>query len=328
MFQTAISEDEIFKNHQTGIGHPESPSRFIISKKALKLKRLLNPSNRVVPRIATHEELKLCHTEDYIQTVQENMLACAKSGREDGAFTLSTGDVQICSASDQVARYAVGAVLASIDEIMLGQAQNAFCLVRPPGHHACSNKGMGFCIYNNVSIGARYLIQKYGVERVLIVDWDVHHGNGTQEIFYQDPSVFYFSTHNKNIYPGTGFSNEKGAGRGLGYTLNFPLVGNLETRIAIRDIFKNSLSEAMKVYKPQFVLISAGFDAHEWDPLGGFNLTTDDFMELTSITKGIASEYAEGRLLSVLEGGYSLRALEEVIPAHVEVLQGAASRFQ
>jgi len=321
VFQTVISEDEIFKTHLTGRGHPESPSRFKIAKDALKLRGLLSPTNRVAPRLATSAELMLCHTQDYIQTVQENMLACVKCGREDGSFTLSTGDVQICSASDQVARYAVGAVLGSIDAIMLGQALNAFCLVRPPGHHACSDKGMGFCIYNNVSIGARYLIQKYGIERVLIVDWDVHHGNGTQEIFYQDPSVFYFSTHNKHIYPGTGFSNERGAGLGLGYTLNFPLEGNLGTRTALLEIFNHSLREAMKIYKPQFVLISAGFDAHEWDPLGGFNLTTEDFRELTSITKGIAFEYAEGRLLSVLEGGYSLRALEEVIPAHVGVLQ-------
>lgn len=320
MFQTVISEDEIFKTHLTGRGHPESPSRFKIAKDALKLKGLLSPTNRVAPRLATIEELRLCHTEDYIQTVQKNMLACIKCGCEDGSFTLSTGDVQICSASDQVARYAVGAVLASLDAIMLGQARHAFCLVRPPGHHACSDKGMGFCIYNNVSVGARYLIQKYGLERVLIVDWDVHHGNGTQEIFYQDPSVFYFSIHNKNIYPGTGFSYERGAGPGLGYTLNFPLEGNLSTRKAILEIFNHALKEAMKMYKPQFVLISAGFDAHEWDPLGGFNLTTEDFRELTSIMKDIAFEYAEGRLLSVLEGGYSLRALEEVIPAHVGVL--------
>jgi acetoin utilization deacetylase AcuC-like enzyme len=317
---TLIAEDEFFTHHLTGYGHPESPFRFKVGKYSLQTQGLLKRENTLKPHFATDQELLLCHTRDYIDEVQRNMRACELSGLVDGSFQLSTGDVQICPESDRVARYAVGAVLEAVDAIMQGRSKNAFCLVRPPGHHACSDRGMGFCLYNNVALGARYVIQKYHLKRVLIVDWDVHHGNGTQEIFYEDPSVFYFSTHNGRIYPGTGWLEETGNGAGKGFNLNYPLDPSQNPRESIKEIFSSSLVERMEAYRPEFVFISAGFDAHEWDPLGGFNLTTQAFAELTLIVKKIAEKHAEGRLVSVLEGGYNLDALAEVIPAHVKIL--------
>lgn len=324
MFQTFIVTDDVFMHHLTGLGHPESALRVKTSKLALQKNGLLTKDNTLKPRLATDQELLLCHTPEYINEVQKNINECIYRGINDGSFQLSTGDVQISIESDKVARYAVGGVLEGVDAVMEGHAKNVFCLVRPPGHHANSHIGMGFCIYNNVAIAARYLCQKYGLKRILIVDWDVHHGNGTQEIFYSDPSVFYFSTHNGRIFPGTGRLEEIGAGAGKGFTLNFPIDSTYNPRQVIQQIFSEVLMEKMKSYRPEFVLISAGFDAHAEDPLGGFNLNTQDFVELTKIVKKIAEDYAQGRLVSVLEGGYNLDALADVIPAHVGVLNNAS----
>ena len=308
------------KRHHTGFGHPESPFRFKVGKYALKTQGLLNRENSLAPRVASDDELLLCHTREYLDEVQKNIQECVQRDIDDGSFQLSTGDVQISKESDTVARFAAGAVLAAVDTIMEGRAKNAFCLVRPPGHHACSDRGMGFCLYNNVAVGARYAARKYGLKRILIVDWDVHHGNGTQEILYEDPSIFYFSTHNGRIYPGTGWVDERGKGAGEGFNLNFPLDPFKNPREAILEIFSHTLAEAMQSFQPEFVFISAGFDAHKLDPMGGFNLTTQDFADLTRLVKNIAEEYASGRLVSVLEGGYNLDVLAEVIPVHVGVL--------
>ena len=315
-----IAENDIFTEHLTGEGHPESPARFRVGKYALQNQGLLKKENTLNLRMATNEELLLCHTGEYLDEVQQNIKNCSIYGQDNGSFQLSTGDVQMSLQSDKVARYAVGAVLEAVHVVMMGKVKNVFCLVRPPGHHATKNRGMGFCIYNNVAIGARYACQKFRLDRVLIVDWDVHHGNGTQDIFYDDPSVFYFSTHNGKIYPGTGFKDEMGKGAGKGFNLNYPLDPNQNPREKIREIFSVDLREKMQTFRPQFVFISAGFDAHQLDPLGGFNLTTKDFVDLTEIVSEIADEYAEGRLVSVLEGGYSLNALADVIPAHVRAL--------
>lgn len=318
---TLIAEDEIFTKHLTGKSHPESPFRFKVCKYALQIQGLLRKDNTIHPRRATDAELLLCHTPDYIEEVQNNIQDCLAKGIDDGSYQLSTGDVQISIDSETVARYAVGAILEAVDSVMKGTAKNVFCLVRPPGHHAYSDHGMGFCIYNNVAIGAAYACQKYGCQRVLIVDWDVHHGNGTQEIFYGSSKVFYFSTHNGTIYPGTGRENEIGKGEGKGFTLNYPLnPRQQDPRQAIREIFSEVLNERMKIYQPDFVFISAGFDAHQWDPLGNFNLTTEDFVDLTHIVKEIAEKYAKGRLVSALEGGYDLDALAQVVPAHVKAM--------
>lgn len=315
-----IAENELFATHLTGKGHPESPQRFRVAKQALQKQGLLKASHTLSLRAATDQELLLVHTQTYLEELQKNILACKSFGLVDGSFTLSTGDVQICPVSEKVARCAAGSVLEAADVIMQGPLKRAFCLVRPPGHHATSDRGMGFCLYNNVALGARYVCRKYGLKKVLIVDWDVHHGNGTQDIFYEDPLVFYFSTHNGRIYPGTGQINEKGAGEGKGLNLNFPIDPWQNPRLLIKRFFENELARAMQGFKPEFVFISAGFDAHQRDPLGGFNLTTLDFVELTHIVKKIADEFAGGRLISVLEGGYDLTALAEVIPAHVQAL--------
>jgi acetoin utilization deacetylase AcuC-like enzyme len=197
--------------------------------------------------------------------------------------------------------------------------RNAFAAVRPPGHHATADAGMGFCVFNNVAIGARYAQRRHGLARVLIVDWDVHHGNGTQAIFYDDPSVFYFSIHQRPHYPGTGRANQTGTGAGQGFTLNCPLAAGSGGREA-RAAFLDRLVPAMRDFRPELVLVSAGFDARVGDPLGGLVLTDDDFADLTGIAMDIAAEYAGGRLVAALEGGYNLPGLAAAAGAHVRRL--------
>lgn len=319
MYNIKVIENDLFLCHLTGYGHPESPQRFKIAKAALREKKFID-EHPLPLRLATDSELLLCHTGNYLDIVRKNIEECSRLGIRDGSFQLSTGDVQICPDSEIVARAAVGAVLEAVDDVMNVHSKSVFCLVRPPGHHACSHIGMGFCIYNNVAVAARYACKKYGIDKILIVDWDVHHGNGTQEIFYEDSTVFYFSTHNGLIYPGTGRASETGKGKGEGFTLNVPIDPRQNPREKVKLAFEH-LADKMKSYQPQLIFISAGFDAHLWDPLGGFNLTTQDFVELTEIVKKMAQNYCEGRIVSVLEGGYNLDALAEVIPAHVQALE-------
>lgn len=309
---TYLITDPSFQYHLTGPGHPESPQRYssiLASVKTLGIKVF-------TPRDAKEEDILLCHTPVYLQTIKDDVQKCSDLGVVDGSYCLRTGDAQICPESYNIALKAVGAVLTGIDKVFQGEAQNVFCLVRPPGHHACSNAGMGFCLFNNIAIGARYAQKVYGVKRILIVDWDVHHGNGTQEIFYTDPSVFYFSTHQFPLYPGTGNENEVGSGDGKGTTLNCPIAPGPESCADVLKAFREKLVPAMKKFQPELVMISAGFDAHIRDPLGGFNLTDDDFSELTHITK----EIANGKIVSALEGGYDLQAIASAAKAHVASL--------
>jgi acetoin utilization deacetylase AcuC-like enzyme len=220
-----------------------------------------------------------------------------------------------------VARYAVGGILEAIDYVVLERVKNAFCAVRPPGHHASAMVGKGFCVFNNVAIGARYAQKKYGLKKILIADWDVHHGDGTQAIFEEDTSVFYFSTHRygRGFYPGTGSAQETGEG---GTILNCPIIPSqgISPRKEVLRAFHTLLPQAMETFRPNLVMISAGFDAHVKDPLGGFDLVEEDFAELTAITKKIAETYASGHLVSVLEGGYHLEALASSVCAHVREL--------
>jgi acetoin utilization deacetylase AcuC-like enzyme len=322
---TAIVADSAYVDHLTGRGHPEQPLRINAIEQALTRAGLLVEQNRVIPRLATNEELLLCHSADYIEKVKEEVANIVSYNLpDDGSVSLSTGDVMICSKSLNIALLAVGGVLTAIDLVMSGRFQNAFCMVRPPGHHASAEQGKGFCIFNNVAIGARYVQKKYRIQKVLIADWDVHHGDGTQAIFEEDPTVFYFSTHRYGygFYPGTGGRDETGKGLGKGTILNCPIIPSprIAPRDAILNGFETQLPKAMEAFRPDIVLISAGFDAHEKDPLGGFDLQDADFATLTQIVRQIADIYAQGRMISVLEGGYSLEGLASATRAHVEAL--------
>jgi acetoin utilization deacetylase AcuC-like enzyme len=216
----------------------------------------------------------------------------------------------------EAALAAAGSVLSAVDAVIGGRARRAFCAVRPPGHHASAERGMGFCVFNNVAIGARHARRQHGVERVLIADWDVHHGNGTQEVFWADGSVMFFDTHQHPWYPGTGLADQTGEGRGRGLILNRPFPSGAGRR-EIVTAFRNVLVPAADRFRPDLVMISAGFDSRVGDPLGQFTLSDQDFSELTDILLAIAEKHANGRLVSVLEGGYALDGLERAVAAHL-----------
>jgi acetoin utilization deacetylase AcuC-like enzyme len=308
---TAVLLDPIYREHLAGREHPERPERFDAVVQGLQQAGLLSRLARVDRRAATEEELLLCHTREYLRT--------AKHDVEVGQRYLSTGDTDITPNSWEIASMAAGGALNAVDAVATGRVRNVFCAVRPPGHHATASRGMGFCIFNNVATAARYAQRRHGAARALIVDWDVHHGNGTQDIFYADPTVFFFSTHQWPLYPGTGRADETGAGAGVGTTMNCPLPAGSGRR-EILGAIENSLVPAMERFRPEFVFISAGFDSRAGDLLGRFTLTDRDFADLTRAVMQIADRYAGGRLVSLLEGGYSLPGLASASAAHVEAL--------
>lgn len=317
---TALIADEHYTHHLTGPFHPEKPERVTAIIRQLEQNFLLNRNNLFSPRMATEQEVLYCHTKEYLEKVKVDIQKCIERNETLGTYTLSTGDVQISPESLTTALLAVGGSLVGIDCVMENRAKNAFCIVRPPGHHATASQGMGFCIFNNVAIAARYAQRKYAVRNIVIIDWDVHHGNGTQAIFYSDPSVFYFSTHQYPFYPGTGAENEKGYGAGMDTTLNCPIAAGPFSRSEVLRAFRHKLVPAMENFKPELVLISAGFDAHEADPLGGFTLSTEDYAVLTEIVMSIANHYCNGKIVSILEGGYDLKALADSAALHVKTL--------
>jgi acetoin utilization deacetylase AcuC-like enzyme len=312
-WQTALVSDERYQGHNPQDWHPECPARCeaVLAgiTRAVPAGRLL----ALAPRMATVEEVALCHPASYIEQVRADVAS--------GASQLSTGDTEIVACSYEVALLAVGGVLAAVDAVCEGRVRNAFCAVRPPGHHACRERGMGFCIFNNVAVAARYAQQRYGIERVLIVDWDVHHGNGTQEIFYADPTVYYFSTHQWPLFPGTGAPTETGRGAGMGYTRNCIFAAGA-TGADVMAAFQDQLLPAMESFQPGLVLVSAGFDARKDEPLSNLELEDAEFGALTRMVMGLADRYAGGRLVSVLEGGYGLEGLGLSAGEHVRVLAG------
>ena len=316
MQRTGIAADAKVRDHDPGAGHPEQPARFNAVVDRLAQVGLLSDLVRLETRSATIDELALVHTRDYLALVEREVNA--RRGQ------LSTGDTEIGPHSAEAARLAAGCVLAAVDAVFAGTVDNAFCVVRPPGHHASAGRGMGFCLFNNVAVAARYAQRKYGIERVLIADWDVHHGNGTQDIFYEDGSVLFFSTHQSPWYPGTGDSSERGAREGEGTTINCPFPAGAG-REEIAGAFREILLPAARRFAPELVLISAGFDARINDPLGQFRLTDSDFGELTRMLAELAGQYANRRLVSVLEGGYHLEGLALASEAHVRELSGHAS---
>lgn len=307
---TALLADPLYRRHlEDRAGHPERPERFDAVVGAL-----MPLAGRLLPipsRSATDEELLLSHTHAYVLR--------ARTEIEAGEPSLSTGDTDVTPNSWEVAIHAAGGVLNAVDAVCSGRVPNAFCAVRPPGHHATASRGMGFCVLNNVAIAARYAQRKHALARVAIVDWDVHHGNGTQDIFYEDPTVFFFSTHQWPLYPGTGRADETGAGPAVGTTMNFPLPAG-SGRKEILGAVQNSLMPAMESFRPELVIVSAGFDSRLGDLLGRFTLTDEDFFDLTRAVMEIASRSAGGRVVSVLEGGYNLDGLASAARAHVDAL--------
>lgn len=311
--KTAFVSHPIYLNHKTGEFHFENPDRLRAISAGLKNTGLISTLQPTEPREAALGWIERVHHKEYIETVKQDV--------SSGARFLSTrsGNTAICPESFLVALWAVGGVLGACDAIMSGSVKNAFCAVRPPGHHATPDRGMGYCLFNNVAIAARYLQGKYGLEKILIVDWDVHHGNGTQDIFYDDGSVFFFSTHQWPWYPWTGSTEETGTGPGKGATLNVPLPAGTGDKEMIAA-FEEKLIPNANLFQPDFVIISAGFDSRNTDPLGRFRVSDDGFQRLTQIMKQIADDHAEGRLVSVLEGGYSLKGLEQAVPSHIQEL--------
>jgi acetoin utilization deacetylase AcuC-like enzyme len=297
--------------HEPPRDHPESPTRLDAVMRSVRLLEQAGRVSVVAPRPATDGDLRLVHSSAYVTKVRAEIAA--------GRRTLSTGDTEISPGSLTAALAAAGTVVTAVDAVMTGRTRTAFCAVRPPGHHASQARGMGFCVFNNIAIGARHARHRHGVERILIADWDVHHGNGTQEVFWSDGSVLFFDIHQHPWYPGTGSADEQGNGKGRGLILNNPFAAG-SGRDEILRAFRDVLVPAAARFKPQLVMISAGFDSRAGDPLGRFTLTDQDFADLTDVVLAIAREHAGGRLVSVLEGGYSLDGLSRAVASHLDRL--------
>ena len=306
--------DTVFEAHDTGPGHPERPARLQAVRRAILRSGLDDVVRFVELESADDALLGLVHDAGHIARVEE---ACRS--RE---IAIDSMDTAICVESARIARLAAGSLVALCRGVAGAELRRGFAALRPPGHHAERDLAMGSCLFNNVAVAARYLREYEGVGRVMIVDWDVHHGNGTQHMFETDPDVFFFSVHQSPLYPGTGARGETGRDAGQGATLNCPLLpgaGAAEFLATLRD----ELVPAAERFRPEFVLISAGFDAHLADPLGGLEVSTEAYVEATRIVCDLADRWAEGRVVSTLEGGYDLDALAESVVAHLRVLHDA-----
>jgi acetoin utilization deacetylase AcuC-like enzyme len=309
---TAIIHHPIFHQHDTGPGHPETPSRYKVVMDALKNDAALWSGLREVQaREAPRGDIQAAHSPQLYKQIERVV--------SEGIGYLDA-DTIVSMRSLDAAKHAAGAPCQAIDLIMKGEVNNAFVPVRPPGHHATEERAMGFCLFNNVAVAARYAQQHHPeIERVAIIDWDVHHGNGTQGIFYDDPTVYFFSSHQYPWYPGTGTRGEKGTGRGRGYTLNLPLRAATPA-VEQKRAFESALEEMSASFSPDLIIISAGFDSHVGDPLGQLLLNDKDFVDMTRAVKQWAASSCQGRLVSCLEGGYNLETLGETVRAHVEEL--------
>lgn len=311
--KTCLVYGDVFLRHDTGPFHPESPARLESVMKGLARGGLSDRLLHVRPEPAPLPRLEKVHSGRYIREAREISAS--------GAAELHTTDNPVSPGTFEAALNASGAVLKAVDAVMGAAAENAFCAVRPPGHHALFDRAMGFCFFNNIAVGARYIQEACGLPKIAIIDWDAHHGNGTQDAFYRDPDVLYASIHQHPLFPGTGSEDEKGADEGLGFNLNFPVApGSGDGEYA--GLLEREIIPALEDFSPDFVLVSAGFDAHKDDPVGGLNVSTEGFARLTALVKSAASRLCAGRLVSVLEGGYCLGALSDSVRAHLEVMSG------
>lgn len=296
--KTGIVKDMRYMDHNMGDFHPESPKRIEAIYKMIE-KDISFPYLTIEPRFATEEEIQWIHTSSYVSAIK------ATSGKERVALD---SDTSTSARSYEVALLAAGGVLKAIELILQGKVQNGFAFVRPPGHHAEASRAMGFCLFNNVAVGAEYLLEKHNHKRILILDWDLHHGNGTQNSFYDRNDVLYFSTHQYPHYPGTGHWSETGQGDGEGFTINVPLSPG-KTDSDYLYIFEKLLSPIAEKFQPDFILVSAGFDIYEGDPLGGMQITAEGFGALANALMRLAGKHCKDRILFALEGGYNLQGL-------------------
>ena len=310
--KTALVHHPIYQKHDTGLGHPETPMRYEAVMTALREDPgFWGSLLEIEPEKASKGLIQAVHSAQHFKRVE--------GAFENGADRLDA-DTIISMASFDASLYAAGGAIAGVDAVMQGEAKNAFVAVRPPGHHATAEHAMGFCLFNNVAVAARYAQNNYKeIERVAIIDWDVHHGNGTQGIFYDDPSVYFFSMHQYPWYPGTGAKGETGFSRGLGATLNIPVKANTPATEQTR-MFEGALEDISRKFRPDLILISAGFDAHLTDPLGQLRLEDKDFISMTRTVKQWADDACGGRIVSCLEGGYNLETLGLTVKNHVAAL--------
>lgn len=303
MQQTIILKDQCYLHHETRYGHPESPQRLMAIYESLAAEHNKGLFMEVRPRKATRDEIELNHTLEYIRSIERT------AGK--GYISLDP-DTNTSDGTWTAAILASGAVLTAIDWIQDKKACNGFALVRPPGHHAERSRAMGFCIFNNVAIGAHYLLKKHRINRVLIVDWDLHHGNGTQNSFYSSSEVLFFSMHQYPYYPGSGSIDETGEKDGRGFTVNIPLSGGQGDEDYVQ-IMQQILVPLVCQFKPQFILVSAGYDIHHLDPLGTMKVTPRGFYDMTKILLNLANEICDGKILLTLEGGYHIQGISDSV---------------
>ena len=306
---TILFSDPRYQEHLTG-RHPESPQRLVAILERLEQDKLIARCKPGQPAFAAREQLERVHTAAHVERVEKFV--------EQGGGRIEQDTV--CSPkSFDAARLAAGAAIGAVDAVLKGTDKTALCLVRPPGHHALVKAPMGFCLFNNIAIAARHAVQVHELRRVLIVDWDVHHGNGTQDIFYQDEKVYFFSSHRSPFYPGTGAENETGAGPAVGTKFNLPLPYGI-ARKEFLTRFESKLTDAARKCQPELILVSAGFDAHHEDPIGSLSLESEDFAKLTDLVRQVAQSYCGGKIVSLLEGGYNTTRLAESVALHLEHL--------
>lgn len=311
MSKLAYITHPIYQKHDTGPYHPESAKRLAAIDAHLKKSEIINKIEFLKPTPSNEQIISNVHARSYFQNVETEI--------SNGIKILDHGDTVVCEQSFDAALYAVGAVTLGIDLIKANEYDRVFCAVRPPGHHAEYDRALGFCVFNNIAIAARYAQQKKLAEKILIFDWDVHHGNGTQHTFEHDDSIFYYSIHQYPFYPGTGSQAEVGLEQGKGFTLNRPMKAG-STDADYLSVIEPDLNNILKNFKPDLILISAGFDAHRDDPLAGIHVTEKGFAGMSELISKISWNCCDGKILSVLEGGYNLNALALSVVAHLDVL--------